>query len=74
MCFFHLNKINEQQVLNLGELVNSFDVTERMHDVEKQYIGIHDSEHDDNIDTSSDLDLEYLQSLPTEDDYVGNRF
>ncbi len=56
------------------ELVNSFDVTERMHDVEKQYIGIHDSEHDDNIDTSSDLDLEYLQSLPTEDDYVGNRF
>lgn len=56
------------------ELVNSFDVTDRMHDVEKQYIGIHDSEHDDHIDSSSDIDLEHLQSLPTEDDYIGKGY
>lgn len=55
-------------------LVEQFDVTKKMHEVEQQYIGIHDSEHENDEDTNDDIDLDYLESLPTEDDYSSNRF
>ena len=54
------------------ELVDNFDVTQRMKEVEKQYIGIHDSEYDEN--DVGDESLNELESLPTEDDYSNSKY